>query len=325
MVTYNKDDVIQLTPKWKGERFADGRPRVSDEILRRIAKTTTTEMWAPLYMRGYKFQFEAGFKRTNPDMPVMIGRAVTASFLPIRPDLSQTLLALGHSEGRKGHFNQWAIEDLQENDVLVYDVFDKVREGCTLGGNLTNLIANKTNQGAVVWGGVRDLEQLMDIHHAQFYYRENDPTPFMESMIRGINVPCKIGAAVAMPGDVVLGTASGIIFIPPHLAELCVINAEKAHVRDIWGFKAVKDLKYTAQQMDTAWELAMWEDFTEWFNSDDPEAQEYQHLDFSQELEDIRNGVKFRRWTPEDDEAYFASQGQTSNKEQSSNDPETRW
>ena len=28
-----KEDIIALTPKWKGERFEDGRPRVPDKYL----------------------------------------------------------------------------------------------------------------------------------------------------------------------------------------------------------------------------------------------------------------------------------------------------
>ena len=32
-----KEDIIALTPQWKGERFPDGRPRVPDTISRRSA------------------------------------------------------------------------------------------------------------------------------------------------------------------------------------------------------------------------------------------------------------------------------------------------
>ena len=38
----------------------------------------------------------------------------------------------------------------------------------------------------------------------------------------GINIPCRIGAATCLPGDVVLGTISGVIFIPPHLLKKSV-------------------------------------------------------------------------------------------------------
>ncbi|MDR3121062.1 MAG: RraA family protein [Clostridiales bacterium] len=327
MKFYNRDDVIQLTPKWKGERFDDGRPRVSDNVVNRIAQTTTTEMWKPLYVRGYKYQFERGFLRSNPDKPVMCGRAVTAAFMPTRPDLHAYLLEFGHKdEGRKGNFNQWAIEDLVKDDVLIYDMKDKVYEGCPLGGNLTNVIASKTGQGAITFGGMRDLEQVQEIKSAQFYYRDNDPTPFMDTMLVGINVPCKIGAAVVLPGDIVLGTVSGVIFIPPHLAEICAIDAEKAHVRDIWGFEMVKQKKYTAAQMDSPWEVEMWENFIVWFGAS-KEADPYQHLKWEREIADARAGIVRRGMdeiNAEEEEVMMTGLGQMSD---SKNDPNqnTRW
>jgi len=291
MKLYNREDVIQMTPKWKGKRFDDGRPCVPDSIINRIARTTITEMWKPLYMRGYKYQYERGFHRTNPDRDVICGRVVTAAFLPTRPDLHRYMMDFGHSvEGRKGNFNQWALEELVENDIVVYDMKDKVYEGCPFGGNLTNLIANKTGQGAITFGGMRDLEQVVEIKNAQFYYRDTDPTPFMDTMIAGINIPVKIGAAVAMPGDVCLGTLAGVIFIPPHLAEICAIDAEKAQVRDVWGFEMIKLGKYTAAQMDSAWEPEMWESFSLWMESSE-KAETYRHLNFEKEIADSRNGI----------------------------------
>ncbi len=108
-------------------------------------------------------------------------------------------------------------------------------------------------------------------------------------MLVGINVPIQVGEAVCMPGDVVLGTEAGIIFVPAHLAETCVIDAEKTHVRDIFGFQRLHEGKYSAAQIDSAWELCMWEDFAEWFPVA-PESEEYRHLDFTEELENARKG-----------------------------------
>ncbi|GHT63168.1 hypothetical protein FACS1894110_00380 [Spirochaetia bacterium] len=288
-----KEDIIQLSPQWKGDRFKNGRPKVSDNILSRIARTTAEEMWAPLYRLGYKFQFEGRFKRANQNKRVMVGRAVTAVFAPIRPDLGDYLMDFGRNvEGRKGFFNQWPLEDLQEHDIMVMDMYDKVVEGCPIGGNLSTLISKKTlDGGAIVWGGIRDLDQILEIENTQTYYRDTDPTPFMESMLLGINVPARIGRAVCLPGDVVLGTPAGVTFIPCHLAEYCVVDAEKSHVRDIWGFTRLGEMKYTAAQIDSPWELPMWEDFIAWFGRS-PDAADYRHLNFDEELADARGAKK---------------------------------
>lgn len=44
----NREDIIQLTPLWEGERFEDGRPKVPDDIIRRMQRVTMEEAWAVL-------------------------------------------------------------------------------------------------------------------------------------------------------------------------------------------------------------------------------------------------------------------------------------
>ena len=283
----NPEDIIQLTPLWKGERFPNGRPRVSDDLLRRMANIKTEEAWGVLWGYGYKYQFQGDFKVIHPDK-IMVGRAVTAVMVPMRPDLHETLLDYGHKEeNRKGFFNSWVIELLQEGDVLVVDEFDKVYEGTYVGGNLSTAVSRRTkNGGQVIWGGIRDVQQVMGIDNINTYYRGNDPTPIRDVTLTGINVPCRIGNAICMPGDVVLGTPAGIIFIPPHLAEEVCTKSEKVNMRDQFGFERVREGKYTTAQIDSAWTDDIWEDFHQWRKTNTP--PEYQHLDWTGEEEEMR-------------------------------------
>ena len=227
------EDILQLTPQWQGERFPNGRPKVSADILRRMRKITLEEAWGPLWNRGYKYQFEGDFKIIHPDK-VMVGRAVTAVMVPMRPDLHETLLGYGHTqEGRRGFFNQWVIDSLEEDDVVVVDMYDKIYQGTYIGGNLSTAISSRTKRGgAVIWGGIRDNQQVVGIDNINVFYRGSDPTAIAECTMVGMNTPARIGRAICLPGDVVLGTPSGVIFIPPHLAELTVVQAEKSQVRD---------------------------------------------------------------------------------------------
>ena len=164
MIRFNsREDIIALTPQWKGERFPDGRPKVADKYLEKMRKMTLEELWKPIYVKGYESQFEGDLKTLHDDGRILIGRAVTATFVPTRPDLHETMFAIGASEGRKGNYNQWVIDNLMEYDVPVIDMYDKIYKGTFIGGNLTTAIKNKTkneNGGAVVWGGVRDTEQM---------------------------------------------------------------------------------------------------------------------------------------------------------------------
>ncbi|MBR3906150.1 MAG: RraA family protein [Clostridia bacterium] len=288
----DRDTIIRLTPQWKGERLPDGRPMVSQDVLRRMRKITFEEAWGPLWNMGYRNNWESNFRMSHGD-DILVGRAVTAVMVPHRPDLDETLRGIGHGEeGRKGFYNQWVIDNLVEDDVVVVDLYDKIFEGTYVGGNLSTAIKTRTkNGGAVIWGGVRDLQQIVKIDGLQIYYRGVDPTGIGNCVMTGYNMPCRIGQAICMPGDVVLGTMSGVIFIPAQHAEAVVENAEKSHVRDIFGFDRLQSKTYTTAQIDTQWTVAMYEDFINWFNTD-PRAEEYRHLTWEKELEEAKEKEK---------------------------------
>lgn len=44
-----------------------------------------------------------------------------------------------------------------------------------------------------------------------------DPTAIVDVTLAGITIPIRLGAATVLPGDVGLGTPTGLIFIPNHL------------------------------------------------------------------------------------------------------------
>ena len=282
-----REDMILMTQQWTGERYEDGRPKVPDSILKRFEKIKTEEAWGVLHRRGYRYQFNGDMKRVHDDGRMLIGRALTAVMVPTRPDVHMNMLRHGREDkGFKGFFNQWSIECLQENDVLVVDMNDKVVYGTYVGGNLSTAIKSKTKNphgGAVIWGGIRDLQQIVEIPDFQIYYRGVDPTPIGDVMLSGINKPCAIGDAICMPGDVVLGTMSGVLFIPAHLAEAACIAGEKEQCRDLFGFERLAQGIYTSAQIDTRWTEAIMEDFLEWFRTS-PKAADYQHLTWEDEI-----------------------------------------
>jgi len=259
---------------------------VSADILQRLRGLTLEEAWGSIYRKGFKYQFQTSFLRTNPnDDYKLVGRAVTAVMAPTRPDLHEILMKQGAEEGRKGNYNQWVIDSLAEDDVLVVDFFDKVRDGTFVGGNLSTTIRTRTKRGgAVLWGGIRDMEQICDIEGLQIYYRGEDPTAIAEYVMTGMNTVCQIGGAICLPGDVVLGTKAGILFIPAHHAEDVVVKAEKSHVRDIFGFDRLGSQKYTTAQIDRQWTEAIMNDFLNWIATDQRGAA-FRHLEWAEEIE----------------------------------------
>ena len=280
-----KEDIIQLTEKWDGERFPDGRPRVSDEDLEEIRHLTLEEVWQPMFMKGYLNQFEEKLKRLHEDKTKLVGRAVTCSFMPARPDLEEAVKKIGASEGRKGTCNQWVIDTLVEGDVVVADMYDKIYEGTFVGGNLSTAIKNRTKTGgAVVWGGIRDLEQIEGIEGLQVYYRGVDPTPIKDFVMTSFNSMTKIGGAVCLPGDVVFGYGGGVIFIPSHLVKEVIEFARKMHVKDIFGFEMIKLGVYTTADIDIdVWPTEMMNRLVA-FIKEDERGEQYRNLDWSKEF-----------------------------------------
>ena len=262
----NREDIIQLTPLWKGDRFADGRPRVSDTTIAKLRKLNVIleEAWSVCWAAGYQRQFEGNWINMHPEK-ILVGRAVTGVFVPHRPDLHDTLMEYGHTEEKRiGAMNSWIIETLQKDDVPVIDLFGKVYEGTYSGANLSTAIATRTGAGQVIYGGIRDAQQIMEIPNFCTFCKGMDPTPIRNVTLVGMSVPCRIGAAIVMPGDVVLGTYEGIIFIPAHLADEVVENSIRTHLREQFSHSRLREGTYTSSQMDTKWTDEIVADFEEW-------------------------------------------------------------
>lgn len=265
-----KDYLLLLTNEWKGERFSDGRPKVPDNILNRMKSVTLEEAWAVLRNNNYRYQFEGDWKTIHPDS-ILVGRAVTATFTPGRPDLQAAINEKGTKDGRIMAQNAWPIDLLTKRDVYVVDQFGAYEDGPTIGDNLGNSIFTKTGNGIVYDGAVRDLNGLKQISGFTSYVRSFHPSHHLNSVkgplnttLVGINQPTRIGKATVMPGDVVLGRDGGVIFIPPHLAEEVVTVSEVVRLRDMFGHQRLREQKYTPGQIDTRWSDDIEKDFSQW-------------------------------------------------------------
>jgi regulator of RNase E activity RraA len=265
-VKLSRDDLIELTAAWSGDRFPDGRPRVDDDVLKQLREATAEQAWSVLHGAGFDRQFASGWRQTHPGT-VLVGRAVTAQFLPHRPDYDAAVVAAGAREGHPegDRQNSWVIETLEDGDVMVVDIFGKVREGTVVGDNLGTAVASRTRAGAVIDGGVRDLAGLVELPGVNFFYRDTDPTPIQDVTLAGINLPIHIGQATVLPGDVVLGTPTGLTFIPPQLAAQVAEKAETIRTRDMFGKQRLTERRYTSAEIDVPdWPAHIEQDFQNW-------------------------------------------------------------
>ena len=284
-----------------GERLEDGRPKVADKYLDALYGMTLEELWKPIFVKGYESQFIAmkslhpEFKEDGTVNRKLVGRAVTAMYAPVRPDYKEAMNAMARAKGLSGTPNQWVIDSLTDRDVIVIDMFDKVYKGTFLGGNLTTAIHQKTgNGGAVIWGGIRDIEQMHRVPDVQVYYRGIDPTPIRDFVMTGMNCPVRLGdgrdAAICLPGDVVYGCSGGVLFIPPQLVVDVVDGGAKTQVKDLFGFEMISQNKFTTAQIDkNTWSEEMLDLLMEFIRTDE-RAAAYRDIDWSKEYDLARNG-----------------------------------
>jgi regulator of RNase E activity RraA len=288
---FTREDVIKYTPDWKGDRFPDGRPKVPDEILDRMKNVTLEEAWATLQGAGFMHQYEDGWLSIHPDK-VLVGRALTAVWMPGRPDIQKVIEEQGKEAHRIGAMNAWPVDMLQPRDVYVADHFGLKVDGPSIGDNVGNAIYAKSGNGIVYNGAVRDINGLNELPNFVSFVRSYDPSHHFGSLSSGrllnstmvsINGPTRIGHATVMPGDVILGRNGGVIFIPPQLAEKVVDQSERTRLRDTFGHQRLEEKKYTAGQIDARWSPEIEADYRNWLKENEdhlsvPKAQVEQIL-----------------------------------------------
>jgi len=264
-VTLTPDQIKGYTPDWKGERFPDGRPKVSERMLERLKAVRLEEAWGVLRNKGYQNQFEGDWMVLNPDS-VMTGRVVTAQYMPMRPDVDKIIKDIGKTEKRIGATNSWPIDVLKNGDIYVADSYGKIVDGTLIGDNLGNAIYAKSLRGVIFYGSVRDVEGLAEIKGFNAWMKGYDPSYIQQMMLGGINIPIRVGRATVLPGDAVLAKKGGVVFIPAHLLDTVVLNAEFIALRDQFGHQRLREGKYTPGQIDTQWTDEIKKDFLKWLD-----------------------------------------------------------
>ena len=247
LFTFSREEMTAYTAKNPFGRFEDGRPKVPDRLLEKVKGLSAEEVWAVLDRAGYKNQYEGNWEILHPDIK-LVGRAVTAQYMPARPDLSEVINGRARANGMPSSLPERVIDQLLPGDVVVVDMFGKITDGTFGGDNLHTAIYAATKTGFVIDGSVRDLSGVIRTGSAG-YIRGSTPTTYREVMLTGINIPIRIGQATVMPGDVVFGDREGVYFIPPHLVEEVVRRAEITHIHDEWTKAKLLTGKYKSSEI----------------------------------------------------------------------------
>lgn len=259
------EHVKNLTSQWKGERFEDGRPKVPDIMLERLQNATLEQIWGYLGNKGYRNQVEKDWVILKPG-ETMVGRVVTAQFMPSRPDLDSLVKAQGKAENRsqKGGINIWPIDVLTKGDIYVADGYGKIKDGTLIGSSLGNAIYGKTGKGVIFYGSVRDMQELKDTEGFNAWVKGHDPSYIKDMTPTSINAPIRIGEVTVFPGDVVFANEYGVVFIPAHLVDDLVSASEMTALRDEFERVLLQQGKYPSGQIHGSWNDTIKNEFRAW-------------------------------------------------------------
>ena len=241
LVKWTAEDIKLLTKDWQGERLPDGRPKVSDAHLERLKKVTIEEAWEFLRAKGYENQFE-NFSGTNenswviihPDQE-MIGRVLTAQYMPMRFDFDDYLQEVGKKQGISRVNNNLPVTSLSEGDVYVADAFGKIADGTLMGDAVGATVFRNSKRGVIFNGSVRKLDALTEMEGFNGWIRGFDPSSISGLVCASVNAPIRIGRVTVLPGDVVIARLSGVIFIPPQFVVELLVSVEISAVRNTFN------------------------------------------------------------------------------------------
>lgn len=280
-VKLTKEQMMFYTSDWKGERFPDGRPKLPESLLERAKTVTIEDVWDYLRAHGYNCQYEGNWQALHIDAP-MTGRALTAQYMPARPDMVKAITEEGKREGRQGGNNMWPINELQIGDVYVADGFGKIIEGTLIGSNLGSGIAAHSQTGFVFDAGIRDVEENKEIPNMNGFYRQGDPSFWKDMTLTSINAPVRIGRATVLPGDLVIAKRDGIIFVPASLAEGAIMNAEFTNLEDAYNFE-LNALGKNGAEFEGGWTPSKYDALAAWIDKH-PDKLKMTREEFNQEL-----------------------------------------
>ena len=264
-VTTSRQEIMFYTQEWHGVRLADGRPKIEDDLLKRALDVSIEDIWDFLRERGYECQFEGGWQALHPEKP-FAGRALTAQYMPERPDMAKAIDAEGKAEHRVSYSNSWPINQLQSQDVYVADGYGKIVDGTLIGSNLGSGIAAHSHSGFVFDAGIRDAAENREIPDLNGVYRGYDPSFLRNSMLTSINAPIRIGHATVLPGDLVLVKTDGVLFIPAILAQAAIASAEFTNLEDAFNF----ELNRTGENggnLEGGWTPAKYQALSQWIDA----------------------------------------------------------
>jgi regulator of RNase E activity RraA len=243
--------------------LAPARTPVTDEQLKKLKELPIEAVWGALQGKRYTQCFVTSFQMTQPDVK-MVGRALTMRYLPVRPDILEAVQTLAKEGDWDYQYNVRAGEDTRPGDVLVVELGGAI-DRATFMGDVTGLgIKYQGAAGVVIDGGLRDLNEFLPMKDFPVYYRGAHASAMADQVGVEWNVPVRIGSVSVLPGDVVIGDSSGVLFFPPQFAEEAIRAAEDTVYVETFKREMMRSKKYRARDIYPRLSPQLEKEFEEW-------------------------------------------------------------
>lgn len=224
------------------------RARLTDEQIAKLEKLPIEAVWGAVQGKQYRHSFVNDFKLTQPGTK-MVGRALTMRYLPVRPDLVEAVQQLGKEGDWFYQYNIRAGEDTRPGDVLVVELGGTV-DRATFMGDVTGLgIKARGAAGVVIDGGLRDLSEFLPWKDFPVYYTGAHASAMADQVGVEWNAPVRIKNVTVLPGDVVIGDESGVLFFPAHLVDDAIKSAENTVYIETFKREMIQGTKYRARDI----------------------------------------------------------------------------
>ena len=239
------------------------RTPLRDEQIAQLRKLPLEAVWGAVQAKQYRHCFVNDLKLTQPGTK-LVGRALTMRYLPVRPDLVEAVQTLGKEGDWEHQYNIRAGEDTRPGDVLVVELGGMV-DRATFMGDVTGLgIRSRGAVGVVIDGGLRDLSEFLPMKDFPVYYTGAHASAMADQVGVAWNAPVRIKTVTVLPGDVVVGDESGVLFFPPQIADDVIKGAQDTVYIETFKREMIRGTRYRARDIYPNLSPELEKAFEEW-------------------------------------------------------------
>jgi len=175
-----------------------------------------------------------------PDLGVMVGQAVTATF---------NTTTTGKPRSRSVWYECLKVIDSMPVPVVIVakDVGPRPFHGCHFGDGMANVSKKLGAVGLVTDGGVRDVET---VHGMGFHMFAAGTVPAHGNFgLDETMVPVEVGGVLVNYGDVVHADMNGVVVFPLDLVDFVIEESHKVTERESANFEWVNSESFNLQDM----------------------------------------------------------------------------